>query len=112
MYKSIFDIYKLPGKYIIMKSDEKSRIIKDKVMSGSPRITGTRIRVRDVVEKYIIQKYPPALISREFGVSVSDVHAALSYYYEHQEEIGEEVKKDKLFIEKFRKEMVGHEIPS
>lgn len=89
----------------------QSKIVKDKIMSGSPRIAGTRIRVRDIVEKYIVMEEPPIVIAREFGVSISDVHEALSYYYGNTEEIQEEVRKDKEFINKFRKE-IKHEILS
>ena len=89
----------------------QSKITKDKLMSGSARIAGTRIRVRDIAEKYIVMKDSPAVIAREFGISVSDVHEALSYYYENAEEIQEEVRKDKEFIDKFRKEF-KHEILS
>jgi len=89
----------------------ESKIVKDKLMSGSPRIAGTRIRVRDIVEKYIVMDDSPAVIAREFGISISDVHEVLSYYYENTEKIQEEIKKDKKFIEKFRKEM-QHEILS
>ena len=89
----------------------ESKIVKDKLMSGSPRIAGTRIRVRDIVEKYIVMDDSPAVIAREFGISISDVHEVLSYYYENIEKIQEEIKKDKKFIEKFRKEM-QHEILS
>jgi len=89
----------------------QSKIIKDKIMSGSPRIASTRIRVRDIVEKYIVIKESPAVIAREFGISVSDVHEALSYYYENAEEIQEEIRRDKEFIDKFRKE-IQHEILS
>ena len=89
----------------------EAKIVKDKLMSGSPRIAGTRIRVRDIVEKYIVIEDSPAVIAREFGISVSDVHEALSYYYENTEEIQEEIRKDREFIEKFRKEM-QHEILS
>ena len=89
----------------------ESKIVADKLMSGSPRIAGTRIRVRDVAEKYIVIEESPAVIAREFGISLSDVHEVLSYYYEHTEEIQEEIRKDREFIEKFRKEM-QHEILS
>ena len=87
-----------------MAKAAKLKIVKDKIMSRSPRIDGTRIRVRDIVEKYILMKEPPAVIAREFGISISDVHEALSYYYENTEEIQEEIRKDKEFIDKFRKE--------
>lgn len=89
----------------------ESKIVKDKIMSGSPRIVGTRIRVRDIVEKYIVMEDSPAVIAREFSISISDVHEALSYYYENTEKIQEEIRKDREFIEKFRKEM-HHEILS
>jgi len=89
----------------------ESKIVKDKIMSGSPRIAGTRIRIRDIVEKYVAMDEPPAVIAQEFGLSLSDVHEALSYYYENKREIQEEIRKDKEFIEKFRKEF-QHEILS
>ena len=89
----------------------ESKIVKDKLMSGSPRIAGTRIRIRDIVEKYIVVEDSPPIIAREFDISVSDVHEALSYYYKNQEEIQEEIKKDREFVERFRKEM-EHEILS
>ncbi|MBI4162603.1 MAG: DUF433 domain-containing protein [Candidatus Aenigmarchaeota archaeon] len=87
-----------------------SRIIKDKIMSGSARIVDTRIRVRDIVEKYIVLNESPAIIANEFRISVSDVHVALAYYYAHVEEIEKEIRKDEEFVEKFRKEMSTHEI--
>lgn len=89
----------------------KSKIVKNEIMSGSARIEGTRIRVRDIVEKYIVVKESPAVIAREFCISISDVHEALSYYYGHSGEIKKEIKKDSEFIEKFRKEL-EHEILS
>jgi len=89
----------------------ESKIVKDEIMSGSPRIAGTRIRVRDIAEKYIVMKDSPAVIAREFGISISGVHEALSYYYENTREIQEEIRKDKEFIEKFREEF-KHEILS
>ena len=87
-----------------------SRIVKDKIMSGSARVVDTRIRVRDIVEKYIVLNESPVIIANEFRISVSDVHVALAYYYAHVEEIEKEIRKDEEFVEKFRKEMSTHEI--
>lgn len=87
----------------------ESKIVKDKIMSGSPRIAGTRIRVRDIVEKHIVLGYSPEDISEAFDISLAAVHEALSYYYEHTEDVQEEIRKDKEFVEKFRKEF-KHEI--
>ena len=89
----------------------QSKIIKDKIMSGSPRIAGTRIRVRDIVEKYIVLSYSPEEIAEAFDISLVSVYDALSYYYKHTEEVQEEIRKDREFVEKFRKEF-KHEILS
>ena len=80
--------------------------------NGKVKIAGTRIRVKDIVEKYVVMNESPEVIAKEFRISVSDVHEALSYYYGHAKEIREEIRRDKEFIEKFRKEMIRHEIPS
>ena len=80
-------------------------------MSGSPRIAGTRIRVRDIVEKYIVLSYSPEEIAEAFDISLVSVYDALSYYYKHTEEVQEEIRKDREFVEKFRKEF-KHEILS
>lgn len=89
----------------------ESRIVKDKLMSGSPRIAGTRIRVRDIVEKHIVLGSSPEEIAEAFDISLAAVYDALSYYYEHTEEVQEEIRKDREFVEKFRKEF-KHEILS
>ena len=53
-----------------MTKTMQSKTVKDNVMSGSPRIAGTRIRVRDIVERYIVAKESPAVIAREFSISI------------------------------------------
>lgn len=94
-----------------MSSLISAKIVKDKTMSGSARIDGTRIRIRDVVEKHIVLDYSPENIAEAFNLPLAVVYESLSYYYEHPAEIQEEIKKDKEFIEKFRKEF-KHEILS
>lgn len=58
-------------------------------MSGRPCIAGTRVRVMDVVGAYKagvsdeeLQEY---FSSRP--LTLSEIHAALAYYYDHQVEI-------------------------
>ena len=94
-----------------MAKEIESRITKDEIMSGSARIEGTRIRVRDIVEKHIVLDYSPEGIAEAFNLPLAAVYDVLSYYYEHPEEIQEEIRKDKEFVEKFRKEF-KHEILS
>ncbi len=56
------------------------------VAHGAPRISGTRIRVQDVVAWHLRGGWSIAQIVEEFGLSPAQVHAALAYYYDHQSE--------------------------
>jgi len=63
-------------------------ITKDEgVLGGEPRIEGTCVGVRHVVEKVVEGGHTPAYVSDQLGVSLSEVYEALSYYYENTEEI-------------------------
>ena len=59
------------------------------VMSGRPCISGTRVRVMDIVGAY--QAGVPDEQLREYfssrSLTLSEIHAALAYYYDHQKEI-------------------------
>ena len=44
-------------------------------------------------------------IARDYNLSLADVHAALAYYYDHQEEIDQQRKEDEEFVEAMRKEV-------
>jgi uncharacterized protein (DUF433 family) len=55
---------------------------------GKPRITGTWIRVWDIHAWHDLQGRPPEEIVALYPqLSLADVHAALAYYLDHQQEI-------------------------
>ena len=60
-----------------------------RVMSGRPCIAGTRVRVMDVVGAYKAgvsdEELQDYFSSRP--LTLSEIHAALAYYYDHQDEI-------------------------
>jgi uncharacterized protein (DUF433 family) len=64
------------------------------VAHGAPRISGTRIRVQDVVAWHVRGDWSIAQIVKEFGLSPAQVHAALAYYYDHQAEIDRTLDQD------------------
>ena len=81
----------------------KAKIVKTKdVCGGSPRIDGRRIRVMDIVETYEFLGYSPEKIAEEFELSLAEVFAALQYYYEHPQEIRDEIREHKEFVEKLK----------
>lgn len=66
---------------------------------GKPAIRGTRIKVSQIAIEYeqmgmtpdeIIQAYP--------HLTLSEVHDALSYYYENIEAINEDISKDEEYV--------------
>ena len=71
---------------------------------GRPRIAGTRIAVKNIVIEHIHNGMPLELYAYEFKLSPAAVYAAISYYYDHKEEIDNGIEADKLFVEEFMKE--------
>ncbi len=70
-------------------------ITSDKEIGGGrPIISGTRTRVSNIVAYYKLGISPDEL-AREFShLTLSQIHDALSYYYEHQEEIDREIDEE------------------
>lgn len=78
--------------------------INSEICSGSPVIAGTRIRVVDVAMEYeYMNCSPDDIINAHPHLKLEQVHDALSYYYEHREELDEKIKEDEQFIRKLRK---------
>ncbi|BAZ28408.1 hypothetical protein NIES4074_08410 [Cylindrospermum sp. NIES-4074] len=73
------------------------------VCGGKPRIAGHRIRVQDIVIWHeqmgmsadeILHHYP--------SITLSDVYAALAYYYDHRDEIRQQMQADEEFARKMK----------
>ncbi|MGH7130228.1 MAG: DUF433 domain-containing protein [Planctomycetaceae bacterium] len=63
------------------------------VCGGKACIAGTRIRVQDVYVWHELQgQSADEIVSRFPQLSRADVHAALAYYWDHREEIEQEMK--------------------
>jgi len=86
----------LPIEYIISTPDK---------MGGSPHIGGTRIRVQDVANFYSrggsIEE-----IAEDFGITPAQVFAALSWYYDHRNEIEADIQRQIERADKYLAE--GH----
>jgi len=63
------------------------------VCGGSPCITGTRFSVRVIVGYILHQGLTPEALQADFPhLSLAAIYDALSYYYDHREEIDAEIK--------------------
>jgi uncharacterized protein (DUF433 family) len=65
---------------------------------GKPRITGTRIRVQDVVIWTEKGLSPDEIISQHPHITLADVHAALAWYHDHRAEIDRQIEESERLI--------------
>lgn len=70
-------------------------------------VDGTRVRVHDVAVLAELHGQTPDQIAEALPhLSLAQIHAALSYYFDHRVEIQQELKDDAEFVERF-KTLVG-----
>ena len=77
---------------------------KEGICGGVPIVEGTRIRVSDVAIQYDFKGESPEQVAEDFSLSVADVFSALTYYFEHPQEIREEIRDREAFFMKVMKE--------
>jgi uncharacterized protein (DUF433 family) len=68
------------------------------VCGGKPRIAGHRIRVQDIVVWYEqLNMSPDEIVYHYPSITLADVHAALAYYYDHLDEIRQDIRASEAF---------------
>jgi uncharacterized protein (DUF433 family) len=69
------------------------------ICGGRPRIDGHRITVEDVAIWHERMGMSPDEIASAYpSITLSDVHAALAYYYENRERIDAEILEGERFV--------------
>jgi uncharacterized protein (DUF433 family) len=69
------------------------------VCSGQPRIAGTRIKVKHVYTWIEKMGMTPAQVVAEYPhLTRAQVHAALAYYWSHQDEIHKDIESEEKFV--------------
>ena len=71
---------------------------------GKPRITGTRITVADVAVMYLRLGQCLELIATKYDLPLAAVYAAMSYYYDHREEIDRRLAEDAAWVEALQRQ--------
>src|SRR5687768_15973754 len=69
------------------------------VAGGKPRIAGRRITVRDIVIWHERLGRSRDEIAAEYDLSLADIHAALTYYFDHREEIDRDIEESRAFVD-------------
>ncbi|HVX60539.1 MAG TPA: DUF433 domain-containing protein [Pirellulales bacterium] len=73
------------------------------VCGGKPRIAGTRIRVEDIVVWHEFQGKSPNEIVADFPqLSLADVYAALTYYFDHRDEFQRQMHEAREYAAKMK----------
>lgn len=70
---------------------------------GRARIAGHRITVQNIVIEHEEKRRSPADIVAGYpGITIADVHAALTYYHDHRDEIDAEIAESERIFEELR----------
>jgi uncharacterized protein (DUF433 family) len=80
---------------------------------GRPRIDGHRITVEDVaIWHERMGMSPDEIVSSYPTITLSDVHAALAYYYENRERIDTDIEEERKFVEEMRAKIETPRVPA
>jgi uncharacterized protein (DUF433 family) len=81
----------IPIDYIVVDDNERARI------------KGKGFKVRILVE-FIQAGATPEQLTQDYDLTLAEIHAALSYYYDHQAEIDSQIADGKALMEQHRPE--------
>jgi len=71
------------------------------ICGGRPRIAGTRIRVSNVVLWTEQGNSADDIVSGYPHLTLSDVHAALAFYFDNREQMDKLIAEDERFVDAF-----------
>jgi len=73
------------------------------VAGHRPHIAGHRITVQNIVIWHERMGLSADEIASEYDLSLSEVYAALAYYYDHRAEIDQSIRDERAFVEELRR---------
>ena len=78
------------------------------ICGGKPCIVGARIRVQDVFVWHELQGLSAdEIVSRFPQLTMADVYAALSYYWDHRDEIQRDMQAESDLVTRLRQQSVS-----
>ncbi len=63
------------------------------IHNDSAIVAGTGIKIANIAAMYVHLHTPVDWIAENYGLTPAQIHAALSYYYDHREEIDREIQE-------------------
>lgn len=83
--------------------------IDPKVRKGRPHIVGTTVTVADVAIAHIYHRQGADGIADWYALSLPQVYAALSYYYDHKAEMDDQIRAQIRRAEELEEKRIGNQ---
>ena len=77
------------------------------ISGGKPRIAGHRITVQNIVIWHERMGWSVDEIAAEYDLSLADIYAALTYYFDHRQQIDKDIEESQEFVKALQ-----HQSPS
>ena len=81
------------------------------IRGGRPCVAGTGLRVTDVALAHAVHSRTTDDIVADYEISLAQVYAALSYYYDHKTELDEDILQQVLQARSFKDQRRSNENP-
>ena len=75
------------------------------ILGGKPHIAGHRISVQDIAIWHEWMGLSADEIASNQGLTLAEIYAALTYYYDHRQEIDEAILADESYVVELRKQI-------
>lgn len=75
------------------------------ICGGQPRVAGHRITVRQIVTWHDRMGLSADEIAVQYGLSVADVYAALTYYFDHQADVDQMADEADAIVERLKSQV-------
>ena len=89
---------------MIVKVIDKHIEMTPGIAGGKPRIAGHRITVHDIAVWHERMGMSADEIAVEYNLTLSDVYAALTCYFDHCDEVDRQIAEGDLFAETLRQQ--------
>ena len=86
-------------------------VIEKQIRGNHPIIRGTGMRVLDIAIEYEYKGYSiDQILDYHPHLTLSQIHAALSYYYENQHQFDKQIKAEQALVNKLKNQLSGHQL--
>jgi len=98
----------------LVKTEHPYIVRKSRACGGSPIIDGSRITVRLIAQFVKTGSSAEEILASYPHLSLAQIHDAISYYFDHREEIEQDIEDNKIknILKKYNLRLIPHaEIP-